>query len=176
MSRRQKILRVVLLIVLLAGTVLIVIYRDQLQNLAVFGYPGVFLVSFLSNATIIIPIPGIVFTTAIGAVYNPNWVAIVAGLGAGLGELSGYLGGIGGQVILENTRVYHRIKQWVEIHDGWAILLLAFIPNPFFDVAGFIAGAGRMPVWKFLLFCIAGKIAKMFVFAYLGAGLFSFFD
>jgi len=53
----------------------------------------------------------------------------------------------------------------------WAVLLLSFIPNPAFDIAGIVAGAMRMPLWKFLLFCWIGKILKMLVFAYGGAGL-----
>ena len=52
------------------------------------------------------------------------------------------------------------------------IILLAFIPNPLFDMAGFIAGAGKVPLWKFLIFTWIGKVAKMLLFAYLGAGIF----
>ena len=36
-------------------------------------------------------------------------------------------------------------------------------------MAGFIAGAGKVPLWKFLLTWI-GKVAKMLLFAYLGQG------
>lgn len=56
------------------------------------------------------------------------------------------------------------------------ILVLAFIPNPLFDMAGLIAGVLKMPVWKFLAYCIVGKILKMMVFAYVGEGLFSLFN
>jgi uncharacterized membrane protein YdjX (TVP38/TMEM64 family) len=38
-------------------------------------------------------------------------------------------------------------------------------------MAGFIAGAGKVPLWKFLLFTWIGKVAKMLLFAYLGAGI-----
>ena len=37
------------------------------------------------------PIPGVIFTSAMGAVFNPFWVAIATGCGAVLGELTGYL-------------------------------------------------------------------------------------
>jgi uncharacterized membrane protein YdjX (TVP38/TMEM64 family) len=49
------------------------------------------------------------------------------------------------------------------------ILLLAFIPNPFFDLAGAAAGALRMPLRKFLLWVWIGKFLKMLAFAYAGA-------
>ena len=62
------------------------------MSLQSFGYPGIFLVALLANATVLIPLPGLMVTTAMGAVFNPFWVAIAAGLGAGIGELSGLYG------------------------------------------------------------------------------------
>ncbi len=53
-------------------------------------------------------------------------------------------------------------------YGGWIILLLAFIPNPFFDLAGIAAGVLRIPLWQFLLFCSIGKILKMLIFSYSG--------
>ena len=174
-TKRQQIIRYVLLAVIIALTVLLLLNRDKIQNLGALGYPGIFLVSLLSNATILVPLPGVVITAAMAVVFNPLWVAFASGLGAGLGELSGYLAGVGGQVILARSERYTRLTNCIDRGKGWPILLLAFLPNPLFDMAGFIAGSGRMPVWKFLLFCISGKIAKMLVFAYLGIGFFSIF-
>jgi membrane protein DedA with SNARE-associated domain len=51
------------------------------------------------------------------------------------------------------------------------VLVLGFIPNPLFDIAGMIAGVLRMPLYKFLLFCWVGKVLKMMMFAYGGASL-----
>ena len=102
-------------------------------------------------------------------------MAIAAGLGAALGELSGYLAGVSGQLLFENNRNYQKVYGWMQKNGYWTILVLAFVPNPFFDIAGFVAGTIKIPVWKFLLLCAAGKIGKMLVFAFLGAGLFSFF-
>ncbi|MGD9001150.1 MAG: VTT domain-containing protein, partial [Anaerolineae bacterium] len=50
----------------------------------------------------------------------------------------------------------------------FAIFLLALLPNPLFDVAGMAAGALRLPVWKFLLSCAAGKVIKNILFAVAG--------
>jgi uncharacterized membrane protein YdjX (TVP38/TMEM64 family) len=50
-----------------------------------------------------------------------------------------------------------------------AILALAFIPNPFFDLAGVAAGTLKIPVFTFLLFTFIGKTFKMLLFAYAGA-------
>ena len=49
------------------------------------------------------------------------------------------------------------------------ILALAFVPNPLFDVAGYLAGTGRMRAAEFLAWCAAGKVPKMILFAFAGA-------
>ncbi len=144
--------------------------------LAHYGYPGIFLLSILANATIILPAPGVLFVFTMGAVFHPVGVALAAGLGAALGELSGYLAGFGGQAVVEQAETYNRVLTWMESHrrmSNLAILLLAFIPNPFFDLAGIAAGALKIPVSQFLLFCAIGKILKMLAFAYAGASSFA---
>jgi membrane protein YqaA with SNARE-associated domain len=164
-------LRILALIAVIAVIVLLLVFRSELQKLQKFGYAGVFLLSIAANATIIIPIPGVAVTTAMGAVFNPIGVAIAAGLGASLGELSGYLTGFSGQGIIERHDNYLRVLTWMREHPRWIffiILLMAFIPNPLMDVAGMVSGALKIPVWKFLLPCAIGKIMKMFLFAYAG--------
>jgi len=69
---------------------------------------------------------------------------------------------------VERTDIYERIAPFVEKYGAWTILVLAAIPNPFFDIAGVAAGIGKMPMWKFLLFCFLGQIIKMTSFAYAG--------
>ncbi len=123
-----------------------------------------------------IPLPGVMFTSAMGAVFNPFWVAIAAGAGAAFGELSGYPAGFSGQGIIEKKKNYDKVLAWMKKYGDITILVLAFIPNPLFDMAGLIAGVLKMPVWKFLAYCIVGKILKMMVFAYVGEGLFSLFN
>jgi len=103
-----------------------------------------------------------------GNIFNPLGVALAAGTGGALGELSGYLAGFSGQAIVENTNVYDRIHPWVAKYGGWAILVLSAIPNPFFDIAGVAAGIVRLPVQRFLFACWVGQIIKMAIFAYAG--------
>ena len=174
-TKWEKVFRVILLAAVLALTILLLVYREQIQHLEAYGYPGIFLLSILTNATVLIPLPGVVLTSAMGAVFNPFWVAVASGSGATLGELLGYMAGVGGQVWLTNRAWYLKLENWIQKNNHWPIILLAFIPNPLFDMAGFIAGAGKMPLWKFLLFTWIGKIAKMLVFAYAGAGIFKNF-
>jgi len=168
---RLTILRILALVGVAALIVVLFVFRDQVKKLENYGYIGIFLISIAANATIIIPLPGVAFTTAMGAIFNPVGVAVAAGLGAALGELSGYLAGFSGQGVMERATLYTRLTDWMRAHQTLAygvILLLAFIPNPLFDLAGMAAGALKLPLWKFLIACAIGKILKMLMFAYAG--------
>ncbi|HLE23068.1 MAG TPA: VTT domain-containing protein [Anaerolineales bacterium] len=143
--------------------------RDQTQVLASYGLPGIFLLSLLSNATVILPAPGWALTFAMGGVMPPAAVALAAGAGAALGELTGYLAGFTGQAIVPHTPTYVALERWTARNGGFAILALALIPNPFFDIAGATAGMLRMPVGTFLLWTWIGKTIKMLAIAYAGS-------
>ena len=160
--------RIVVLLAVIALTIILVIYRDKVQALQAYGYPGIFLFSILANATIIVPVPGVVFTSAMGVVFNPFWVSIASGSGAAIGEISGYMAGFSGRAVVENSARYQRVVGWMQKYGNLTILFLAFIPNPLFDLAGMIAGILKMPLWKFLIYCVIGKILKMMMFAYAG--------
>ncbi len=166
---RLTLIRLSAFLGVVAISLLIIALRDRLEQLQTYGYPGIFLLSILANATVILPAPGIAFTFALGAVFNPIGVAIAAGSGAAIGELTGYLAGFSGRGIIEDNPTYQHIKKWTERYGGWAILLLAFIPNPLFDLGGAAAGALRMPIRTFLFWAIIGKTLKMLIIAYSGA-------
>ena len=164
-----NILRALVLLAVIGISVYIFEIRDQAAKFAAYGYPGIFLISILANGTILIPAPGIAFVFAMGGVFNPLIVGLVAGAGAAIGELSGYMAGFSGQPVAEKTKIYQRIQNWMRRYGMLTIFVLAVIPNPFFDLAGMSAGALKMPLYKFLIACLPGKIIKMWVFAYAGA-------
>ena len=168
-------LRIAAFVFVIGISVVLFLMRHRIHHLEALGYPGIFLVSLFSSATILLPVPGVLFTSFMGAVFNPFWVAVVAGTGAALGELSGYLAGFSGQGIIERTPSYVKMENWMRKYGIWTVLLFAFIPNPLFDLAGMIAGVLKMPLWKFLLFCWVGKVAKMMLFSYGGATILNLF-
>lgn len=170
----MTILRVVVLIFVLALTCLLVICRNEIVKLQAYGYPGIFLFSVLANATIIIPMPGVIFTSAMGAIFNPWLVALAAGSGAAVGELSGYLAGLSGRSLIAKNKTSDRVEYWVKRYGGLAIFLLALIPNPIFDMAGLTAGALKMKAHQFFFFLWLGKVGKMLVFALLGSSIIQF--
>jgi len=175
-EQNKPVLRLLLLITILALTTLLFIFRDQVQKLTYFGYAGVFILSLLTNATLILPLPGIVLTSAMGAIFNPFWVAIAAGSGAAIGELTGYLAGYSGQIIISQKDWYDRLTRWMKRYGDLTVLIMAIIPNPLFDLAGMAAGMLKLPLHRFLFWCFIGKIIKMLAFAYSGASLFNYFS
>jgi membrane protein DedA with SNARE-associated domain len=163
-----NILRILALFGVVALTVYISSLRDQVKQFAAFGYPGIFLIALLANATILLPAPGVAIIYAMGAIFNPLAVGLAAGTGGAIGELSGYLAGFSGQAVVERTDVYNRVKPLVDKYGGWTIMVLSAIPNPFFDIAGIAAGIAKMPIQIFLLFTWIGQLIKMTLFALAG--------
>ncbi|HEX9796096.1 MAG TPA: VTT domain-containing protein [Anaerolineales bacterium] len=166
---RLRLLRIVTLVLVIGLSVFLFSIRDRATELAAYGYPGIFLISVLTNATLILPMPGVALTFAAGAIFHPLAVGIAAGLGSTLGELTGYLAGFSGQGVLERAPLYERLLGWTDRYGQWAILVLAIVPNPVFDLAGAAAGALRMPLRQFLVWAAIGKTIKMLIFAYAGA-------
>ena len=166
---RLNIIRVLVLLVVIGISAYIFAIRDQAERLAIYGYPGIFLISLLANATILLPAPGVAVVFAMGSVFQPAFVALAAGVGATVGEISAYAAGFSGQAVLEHTSVYAQIVPWMRRFGGLTTFVLAAVPNPFFDLAGMAAGAVRMPFVPFIIWCLLGKCIKMFFFAYSGA-------
>lgn len=173
-SRRQKVLRLLALLAVIAISVFVFSIRDEAEKLAFYGYPGVFVLAFLSYATVLLPAPAVAIVFTMAGVLNPFWVAIVAGSGAALGELSGYLAGFSGQAVIELADLYKRMTRWMNKYGGLTVLVLSAIPNPFFDLAGVAAGALKMPIPKFLLWAWVGEVLKMLFFAYAGNWIIEF--
>lgn len=175
-ERRLQLIRLLAFVLVVVLSIFIFTIRDRAEELAVYGYPGIFLISILANATVFLPAPGVALVFALGGVFPPFGVALAAGAGATIGELSGYLAGFSGQAIVENASRYQSVTDWMNVNRRYAyfaVLVLAFIPNPFFDLAGIAAGTLKLPLGPFLFWVFIGKALKMLLFAYAGASSFS---
>lgn len=159
-----------------AISALIFVFRDSIVNLGGYGYLGAFLISLICCATIIVPVPGLVIVFTLGAVLNPLLVGVAAGTGGTFGEMTGYLLGYGGREAVEHAGLYKRVEGWMKRWGGLTVFLLAMIPNPIFDLAGAAAGALRYPFWKFNLYGGLGRIIKNIAFAYAGFLGFEFVE
>lgn len=166
----KRILGIVLaLLPAVAVTLAMLWFAPEIRRFAQYGYPGIFLISLVGNASIALPIPSLAVTFAMGAILNWVIVGLVSGIGEALGETTGYLAGYGGSVIIEDMTMYDRIKGWMENHGMATIFVLSAVPNPIIDLAGIAAGASKYGYHKFLFSCWAGKTVKTLIFAWAGS-------
>lgn len=165
---KERLTQVLALLLAIGISVVIFLHRDQLQHLGDYGYVGVFLISMAVSATIVLPAPGWLIIATLGSIWNPYWVGVISAMGATIGELTGYMLGYGGRLAIKDVPLYERMVGWVRRWGSWVIFVLALIPNPLFDVAGAVAGALRMPVWKFMLYGFLGRTPKHIAYALVG--------
>ena len=166
------------MIILTAGLVYLMAFIESyfkvsMQQYDILAYFIVLAVTFISSCTILFPAPGMAFVMAAASMWNPIPVAIMAAIGGSLGELTAYYAGYLGKKIIINEQMnaYRWAKSWMDRYGIWAVFLFALIPMLLFDLVGLIAGALRLPVWKFTLACLAGRIPRSFIEAYVGAGV-----
>lgn len=133
------------------------------------GYLGIFLVSFIGSASIILPVPFIAVIFSASAFLNPLLVGLLAGFGAALGELTGYGLGYGGQKIVKKyKKTFELAESWFQKHGGFfVIFVFAATPLPS-DVIGLLCGAMKYPVKKFFIASLLGKIIANLIVAYAG--------
>jgi membrane protein YqaA with SNARE-associated domain len=134
-------------------------FEELFTQLANWGFFGLFLISLIGSSTVIFPLPAAAFVFGAGAVLNPLILGIVAGLGAALGELVGYMFGWGGRKIskeaikdkLEKARVVF------EKYGGFfALIIFAATPLPD-DIVGIVGGTLNYDIKKFFIAVFIGK-------------------
>lgn len=160
---------------LVTGLALVFFLADvDLAQLNEYGYVGLFAISLISAASIVLPMPGAAAVTGAGAfldpvlgIPTPILVGLVAGLAEAIGELTGYAAGYGGSMLFRERPIYPRIKAWMRKRGILTMFLLSSFPNPIVDVAGVAAGAVHMQLRRFFIGVLAGKIFKNI---YLAAG------
>lgn len=171
-KNKDKIIKYLLILVSVLISGFIIYFRNDLNKLQGYGIFGIFLISILGNATVIIPAPVILSAFVGGSVYNPILVGLVVALGATIGELTGFMAGIGGRVAITDHKHFKRIEKWMTKSGFLTLLILATIPNPLFDLAGIFAGATNYPIKRFLLATFLGKSIKFLFIALLGSRFF----
>jgi len=151
---RKKLIPLLILLVVVAIWVGIFYfyqrYPGRFDELRGYGYLGAFLLSLLFNATIVLPMGAIGIVFALGAVLPlPAVVGLAGGVGAAIGEITGYMAGYSGRGIARRTRMYGRVEGWVKRWGALAIFIFSIVPFAF-DLVGIAAGVLRFPFWKFL--------------------------
>jgi membrane protein YqaA with SNARE-associated domain len=155
----------------------ILVYNWILDFALVFGYFGAFFVAFLGNATFLIPIPYMIITFILGGlvntsgqfIFDPLAVGLIAGLGATIGEMTGYLMGYAGSRFIEESQ-RDAFSKYISKHPKatpFLIWFLAISPLPD-DFVILPLGAAKYPWWKVAIPQFIGKSMFMILAAWLG--------
>ena len=139
----------------------LVLWTTGTFNIEAVGYASIWFLAFIGAALIFLPVSALAAVcVAVAVDLNPFVVAVVAASAESIGELTGYLAGMGGKSFFEHKRFYLRFKNLFEKYSFLCLLIGSAIPNPLFDVLGVAAGSILYPVRKFLLLVFIGKTLK----------------
>lgn len=79
---RERYLQILALLFVVALSIFLVINRARVVEFEAYGYLGVFIISIISSASIVLPVPSwILVATMAYTLNNPILVGIVAGMG-----------------------------------------------------------------------------------------------
>ena len=114
---KRVLIPVLTLVVVIAITVgIYLVYGRHLEKLAElknYAYWGAFLISLVGNATVILPAAVLPILSAIGIFLYPGtgpigpiMVGLAGGVGAAIGEMTGYMVGYSGREIAKRSKMY----------------------------------------------------------------------
>ncbi len=128
-----------------------------------YGYIGLFIAVFVTNASLFVGIPTPTYILlAVAAGLNPFLVTLVAAAASALGESTGYVLGVGSRKAIEK-KYGNLLEQWkyhFRKHAFLTVVVIASLPFPPDDIAGIIAGSLGYDYRKFLLATFIGKFIK----------------
>ena len=169
-SARDYVLLLVSIVLSVAFCALVVIYWQEFVRFARYGYIGVFIVSFLADVTLFVPVPYMFVVFTLGGVLNPILVGLIAGAGEAIGSMVVYMTG------LSSARAFHaldhhvmdRFRVWIKTRGALSVFVMSAILNPLFYPFTAIAGMMHFGWWRFFLLCLAGKCLKDVLLAVAG--------
>jgi membrane protein YqaA with SNARE-associated domain len=157
--------------ILIALNIAVYLAPIDYRALTTFAYAGAFLVCFVANAVVAIPIPYIPVIAHIGATAESAPLVVALGaLGSVLGESVAFVVGRAEQGLVSEHPLYKRLHRLAERKwlAGLVLFGLAVPLNPLFDVAGLAAGAMGMRYRIFFIAVFAARIVRLALIVWLG--------
>ncbi len=139
-----------------------------------FGFIGVFLISFIGTASILIPIPYtlVIFWMAARSGMTPIVIIISAAAGSSLGETVGYLIGYSAKSVVGQKRqkkLNSMLKVLLKHKNIWPLIVFLFALTPLPDDLLFIPlGLARFNFLRIFIPCLIGKTVMLTILVYLG--------
>lgn len=152
---------------------LYLVFRQQVQELALLGYGGLFAACLAANSTVLLPASSTLFTASASMALDPVLCCLIGAAGAAAGEQVSYWCGRTGAKAAAGTgsRKADRFAALVEQYGALAVMAFAFLPLPLFDLVGLACGAAKMPLHRYIPACFVGKLLKMACFVLAAQGM-----
>ena len=148
-------------------------FHNYLRMARGFGLLGLFLINFVSSASFFVSAPAFLSVIQGGNLYNPMLVALIAGIGSGLGDMVGYIIGRSGHHLakkkLEKKFWFKVTKGTFQTYGGFLLFAFALVPNPLFDSIGIVAGVFAYSPLRFLIIVAVGRFLRYILLANVGA-------
>jgi membrane protein DedA with SNARE-associated domain len=141
-----------------------------------YGYVGIFLISLLGATSIFVPIPSTVVIFILAGlrmggnwVFDPLLIAVFAGVGATVGEFSGYLIGLGGRKVIgeKYKKKMDVLMRLFKRFGPVVIFLFALTPLPD-DLIFIPLGMMRYSMLAAFIPALLGKFLSNLIVAYAG--------
>ena len=137
-----------------------------------YGLAGVFVLYIVGTMTILIPVPIDPILIVIARIYPPELIALIAGIGASIGEMSAYLAGYLGHELIDGHE-FTKAKEYFKKYGFFFIFTIAVLPAIPFDIVGLLGGYMKLPFFPFLGATMAGKVVKYYMIAKTGNWFFN---
>lgn len=143
--------------------ILSIYFQHQLVNLKSLGLLGVFLASFLGNATFLVP-----FSNTFR--YEPFFFGLITSLGGAMGQMVGFELGLAGEklFIKKHHIVFLILRDIFRDFGKFIVFFLALLPDQFFGVVSLLAGISGFPPLKFFVLVLAGRLVRNLIILSLG--------
>lgn len=141
------------------------------------AYPGAFLLTFIANAAVVVPVPYVPILAHIAQTAGSTvLVVLLAASGSALGECVAFAVGRVEKDLFEGHGWFERLRRFFAHPRRAAIALFLFAAplNPVFDVGGAVAGAVGVPFRTFFAAVFLGRIVRFTILAYIAIN-FDFF-
>lgn len=153
---------VAVLLAIAALTVAVFLWRDRLSEFALIGYPAVFVACFLLNSGVFGLSPSGVVAVEASFIFNPFITAIVAGLGAGAGEMTSYFAGKTSCELLDTTKV-DAILDKPPVVVAVITFVASFISGNLSDALGVVIGRNGNALVPYMVGATLAKVVKMVI-------------
>jgi membrane protein YqaA with SNARE-associated domain len=175
---RYIIISILLLLLSIVGSATFIYYWEEIERFGSYGYPFIFILSFLAGSSLPIPAPYIVAVFSMSTVLNPFLVGSAAGIASGIGGTIIFLFGRGGRKFLPWTGLTipdSTVSRWTSTISRWAqnkgsliVFIMSVTFNPAFGPMAIAMGAVRFSLLKYFVMCLLGSTIKSLFIAYCG--------